>query len=196
MAPAFIWPYIEQDIFKNAWTTFLHTDDYFFFSSNSFVWMTKVCSLFKTDATNVDYTIILMKAPGKSEKPKNFQKSRWCICYIFKPSGCEGKITQLKAHKKDIDITLHPCTDISLRRRSRGSPAVTHKKRIGRVQRCYPGPCDSSLNPALHSACSHALIFHITANPLSASSMPTLLFHQYCSWREFSNINLILSRCN
>ncbi len=44
--------------------------------------------------------MFLMKAPGRSEKTKDLEKSRQCICCIFKPSGCEGEITELKARKK------------------------------------------------------------------------------------------------
>lgn len=99
------------------------------------MWMTNVCSLFKTDAKTVDYTItFLMKAPGRSEKTKDFEKSRQCICCVFKPSGREGEIIELKARKKYWyhSASAHRCR---LRPRGRGGPAVTDRKRAARAQR-------------------------------------------------------------
>lgn len=140
-----------------------------------------ICYLFKTDATNVYCTIkFLMKARGRLEKTKDFEKSHQYICCIFKPSGCEGEIIELKAHKK-ILISLCISTTTSPQASKQRGPCCDRMKKSRPSAEVCSGRCDSSLIPALHSACSRDLAFHITVNPFSASSMPTLLFHPHCS---------------
>ncbi len=103
-------------------------------SSNSFMWMTNVCFFIQNRCNTCRlYKYVFNEAPGRSEKTKDLEKSHHCICCIFKPSGCEGEITELKAHKK---YWYHSASAHRhrLRPRSRGGLALTEWKRATRAQ--------------------------------------------------------------